>query len=216
MSEPKELIRLLGDAPVLFGVPGGTLVPLGQQKMWALLATLALGADQEVPLKELSDALWGDSPPPAAPAAIARYVSRWQKILNPYGVQIEPGFGAGEGYALGIESWEVDVNAFAMLAQTVHHTVSCLPLDRLAEPDEIPQDLSEDLLDLQRLWPHQAPPSFPYIKSPSLHQRTDEHLKDLWLHTLHDRTVLRMHLGQCEESAAELAALATAHPLREE
>lgn len=84
----QEKIFLLGEAPVLFGVPGGDLVPLSEEKMWAVLAALAL-EECHLSAEDLIDAVWGDNPPPSARERARRYISRWRRILKPYGVWIE-------------------------------------------------------------------------------------------------------------------------------
>ena len=71
--------RVLG---ALEAAADGTVADLGPPKQRALLAILALHANQVVPVDELIDELWGEQPPRHAGHAIQVYVSSLREALS--------------------------------------------------------------------------------------------------------------------------------------
>ena len=84
-------LRLLGPLEVVDDQ--GRAVLLGGPKQRQLFTVLATQIDQPVSEARLSDALWGDEPPPSATKTLQAYVARLRKAL-------------GSGAVLRIESVE--------------------------------------------------------------------------------------------------------------
>jgi DNA-binding SARP family transcriptional activator len=74
--------RLLGSFDV---VVDGRSVPLGGTKQRALLAILAIHADEVVPAERLIEELWSGSAPVSAVNTLQGYVSRSRKVLETNG-----------------------------------------------------------------------------------------------------------------------------------
>jgi DNA-binding SARP family transcriptional activator len=61
---------------------GGALVPLGAPKQRAVLGTLVMNRNRAVSVDALIDAVWGESPVPAARTSIHSYVSNLRRLLG--------------------------------------------------------------------------------------------------------------------------------------
>jgi DNA-binding SARP family transcriptional activator len=61
---------------------GSALVPLGAPKQRAVLAMLLMNRNRAVSVDALIDAVWGDSPVPAARTSIHSYVSNLRRLLS--------------------------------------------------------------------------------------------------------------------------------------
>jgi SARP family transcriptional regulator, regulator of embCAB operon len=79
----------MSDAGLQFGVlgplqlwAGGTLVPLGAPKQRAVLAMLLMNRNHAVSVDVLIDAVWDQSPVPAARTSIHSYVSHLRRLLG--------------------------------------------------------------------------------------------------------------------------------------
>src|SRR5215471_2273603 len=104
-------IRVLG--PVQARKNGAWLSASPQQRL--LLAVLALQVGHVIPVGDLIDALWPDSPPTSARASIQVMVSRLRQILADL-----PGEGVercGDGYRLVIAPCSTDVAQFRSLTR---------------------------------------------------------------------------------------------------
>src|SRR3954447_10984693 len=75
-------LRLLGPLELLG--PGGAVRPPGE-KPAAVMAFLALHADEVVSRDRLVDALWDDDPPASAAASLQMHVSKARKLLDEAG-----------------------------------------------------------------------------------------------------------------------------------
>ena len=85
-------LRLLGAFEV---VAGGWSLPLGGARQRAVLARLALSANELVPTDQLIDQVWGGSPPGGAVTTLQVYVSHLRKALATTTATIEtrrPGY----------------------------------------------------------------------------------------------------------------------------
>ena len=83
----------MGETGLKFGVLGplqlsveGTLVPLGAPKQRAVLAMLVINRNRPVGVESLINAVWGESPVPAARASIQSYVSNLRRLLGDAGI----------------------------------------------------------------------------------------------------------------------------------
>ncbi|MDP9793423.1 DNA-binding SARP family transcriptional activator [Catenuloplanes nepalensis] len=82
---------------------------LGSPQQRTVLAILLLHAGTPVTLTRLATALWGDTPPPAAPATVRTYISRLRQALAGTDVSIT---SSDSGYALPLPSLATDVAHF--------------------------------------------------------------------------------------------------------
>ena len=109
MPDSQLKLQLLG--PVEATIDGRP-VSLGPKKQRALLAVLALNANETVSLDRLVDALWGDRPPATARKMVQLYVSQLRPLLAEDSAQI---LTQGRGYELRIDPTAVDVASFERL-----------------------------------------------------------------------------------------------------
>src|SRR5215210_4788420 len=106
---PEREVRVLGAFDVL--ARGRSVAPPGAKRR-ALLAVLALRANEVVPVDRLVDRIWGENPPHSAVNLIHTYVSLWRRILDE---ALGPGEGrrrlvrVGSGYRLVLAPGELDL-----------------------------------------------------------------------------------------------------------
>ncbi len=100
MGERVE-VALLGPVEVRVG---GTVVPLSSVPQRLVLARLVLARGRVVPVAELVDALWGDTPPANAVGNLHSYVSRLRRLVGSARLAREPA-----GYRLRLPDDRVDV-----------------------------------------------------------------------------------------------------------
>ena len=87
---------------------GGRAVALGGAKPRALLAVLALRANQPVSAERLALALWGEDVPPSAVKTVQVYVARVRKALDDPDVLVT----TPAGYRLRVQPGELDAERF--------------------------------------------------------------------------------------------------------
>ena len=98
-------VRILGPFEVRVD---GRVVELGGPKPRALLAVLALHANESVSAERVALALWGDDSPSRAVKTVQIYVARLRKALGDPGVLVTtPG-----GYYLRVQPGELDAERF--------------------------------------------------------------------------------------------------------
>ena len=103
-------IRLLGCVDVELN---GSPVKLAGPKQRAVLAMLALHANEAVSLDRLVDGLWGEDPPSSAPKMVQQYVSQLRRLLaDAGGPRIVT---RGRGYVLEVDPDAVDALRFEAL-----------------------------------------------------------------------------------------------------
>jgi len=107
MAVPVE-IRLLGGVEAAVD---GRPVRLGTPQQRAILAMLALHANQAVSIDRLVEGLWDEEPPPTAAKMIQLYVSQLRKLL-PGAIDTR-----GRGYELRVGPDAVDATRFARLVE---------------------------------------------------------------------------------------------------
>ena len=88
----------------------GEVLDLGARQQRALLATLALRANELVSSERLIDQLWPEDPPDTADHLVHVYVSRLRKALGDEGRSIL--VTRGPGYQLLIERGQLDLHRF--------------------------------------------------------------------------------------------------------
>src|SRR2546428_8312462 len=105
--------RILGPLEV---VEEGNPLKLGGARQRALLAILLTRANEVVSTDRLIDDLWGDAPPKTAANTIQFYVSQLRKALGADRIVTRP-----PGYAIRVESGELDLERFERLAEQGDH-----------------------------------------------------------------------------------------------
>jgi DNA-binding SARP family transcriptional activator len=175
-----------------------TTVQAGKQR--ALLAALLLKANQVVPVGEISDVLWGPSPPSSGRVTIQSYVKRLRRVLDGVGdarIGTVPG-----GYLIKVETGELDVSRFDVAQDVARKAVRRGDWELAAA--ELRQGLS--------LWRGEP---LADVESPLLAQRHLPWLVEMRLRALEARIDADLWLGRHADLIAELRQLASAHPLRE-
>ncbi|MER5707671.1 BTAD domain-containing putative transcriptional regulator [Streptomyces sp. NPDC002122] len=126
---------LLG--PLTVHDAGGRPLAVPTPKSRALLAALLLEPNRLVSRERLAAALWGESPPATAAAALSNYVSQLRRTLS--AVDAERLVSVPTGYRLLVHDGEVDTEEFTLLlaeaktAQSRQDWVSVSRLTRAAE-----------------------------------------------------------------------------------
>ena len=191
-------IRLLGPVEVRVGEHP---LDIGGPKQRALLAVLALSANQPVPRDLLIDRLWAGNPPDGAQHALAVYVSRLRKALEATGA--EPVLLARAGaYLLQVPAESTDVRRFERLAMSGRHALAS------NEPHRAAADLSAALA----LWRGEP---LADVRQELLARPEIARLDELRLGVIEDRLEADLALGKHADIVAELSALVQAHPYRE-
>jgi len=93
----------------------GTPLPVAAPKHRALLAALAVSANNVVDADRIAKAMWGSAPPPSQEDTIRTYVHRLRKSLGPLGKQrivVQP-----PGYILRIDPADLDILKFESLVR---------------------------------------------------------------------------------------------------
>lgn len=88
----------------------GAQVPITAPKQRAVLATLLLNANHEVPVDRLTRFVWDGEPPLAANTTLQSYVYRLRQLLRP--VRCAALRTSGAGYLLQVDPAETDVWSF--------------------------------------------------------------------------------------------------------
>lgn len=191
------LVRVLGDLEVEVG---GEVADLGGPKPRALLALLVAAAGRPVPVEQLIDQMWGESPPARVEASLQSYVARLRRALEP---GRRPGAPAGRlrthpaGYSLDVPADAVDARRFASLLREAREV-----------DDAREAQLITDALDLWRGDPYAG------ADSPSLRAEATR-LEELRLASVARLWELRLARGEHAEAVAHLEHLVGLHPLQE-
>lgn len=111
----------MGETGLQFGVLGplqlrvdGTPVPLGAPKQRAVLAMLVINRNRPVSVESLINAVWEQSPVPAARATIQSYISNLRRLLDDAGVEPHTVLAsAPPGYRLTVADTACDLGRFS-------------------------------------------------------------------------------------------------------
>ncbi|MBM9505123.1 AfsR/SARP family transcriptional regulator [Actinacidiphila acididurans] len=174
-----------GDEPIVTGAP--------QQR--ALLAALLLRGGRTATASELVDAVWGETPPNTALAALRSYAFRLRKALGPTALVTDSG-----GYALRVAPERLDHSVVERMAGEADKV-------RAADPARA-RELLGTALEMWHGEPLAGLPG-PYAET----QRT--RLAEWHLSLIETRFELDLDLGAHAEAVSELTALSAEHPLRE-
>ncbi|MCS0601541.1 winged helix-turn-helix domain-containing protein [Streptomyces sp. LP11] len=171
----------------------GTPVPLGGRRLRALLAALALRPGRTTAPETLIDAIWTDTPPQDAPAALQALVGRLRRTLGRDAVTSGPG-----GYRLEATEDEVDLHVFERLAR--------LGTQALADGD--PATAHRVLTGALALW---YGPALADLPDPAAGTRPEA----LRLEATRTRAAAALDLGRARDVVPELRELTAAHPYDE-
>src|SRR3954463_3967709 len=135
-------MRFLVLGPLEVAEPGVKAFPIAGSKERTILACLIARAGQVVPVDDLVDELWGDSPPRAPEKTLTSYVSRLRRDLQSGRAAGSNGdvivFRSG-GYALERDGHEIDAVEFEELAAEGHRLLES------GHPDEAEPALTRAL-----------------------------------------------------------------------
>ncbi|WIX98177.1 BTAD domain-containing putative transcriptional regulator [Amycolatopsis mongoliensis] len=183
---------------------GGQEMALGSAQRRALLAILALKANQVITRSELIDAVWGEKAPASASGSIYTYVSSLRSALDPertHGGAAEVLTSSGPGYCLRVDAESIDVVRFERLRERA----------RLCQrANDFPGALAalESALSLGEDEPLAGLPG-PYAAA----QR--ERLRELRLELVERRAKIMLDMGEHQQVLAELRPFAAEHRMRD-
>ncbi len=169
-------------------------------KLRALLAVLLLRANETVPLRELSEALWGDAAPADPKSTIQKYVMRTRRLLEPMGTVLRT---AAEGYRIEVRPDQVDAHRFGVLVRRARRAFE-------ARDWVVASSL---LTQAAGLW--RAVPPLADVSSEVVHRDDVPRLVDRYLEAVEMRVEADLHLGRHGQLCEELLGLVRRHPLRE-
>jgi DNA-binding SARP family transcriptional activator/tetratricopeptide (TPR) repeat protein len=178
---------------------GHTAVQVSAGKQRALLAALLLDANQVVAISGLAEAIWQGRPPETARVTLQNYVMRLRHTLGPAGY--ERIISCPSGYLIEVHPGELDLAQFTEL-----HGAGLAAARAGAW-----EDASAQLAAALKLWRGRPLADVP---SPLLAAKVPG-LAEMRLVALETRIDADLHLYRHHDVTAELAALATAEPLRE-
>ncbi|MGL6278250.1 MAG: AfsR/SARP family transcriptional regulator, partial [Gaiella sp.] len=173
----------------------GRPVDLGSARERALLALLALHANEVLPVQRIVDELWPTDPPETATKIVQVYVSRLRKTL---GAERDALARRGAGYALVADRASTDVGRCEEL---VRRSRGLEAAERAA--------LLREALDLWRGIPLDGLTVEPFAALEAAR------LKEWELAIREERIAAELELGAGSELVVELERLVRAHPLRE-
>ncbi len=178
---------------------GDTPVQVSAGKQRVLLAVLLLHANRTVAADDLASAIWQDKPPETARVTLQNYVMRLRHALGPAGY--ERIRSSPSGYLIEVHPGELDLARFAEL-----HGAGLA-----AARAQAWEDASAKLAAALKLWRGRPLADVP---SPLLAAEVPR-LAEMRLVALETRIDADLRLDRHHDVTAELAALATAEPLRE-
>ncbi|GAA3654530.1 BTAD domain-containing putative transcriptional regulator [Lentzea roselyniae] len=187
--------RLLGPLEVRLN---DSAVVLRAGKHRALLAALLLRPNRVVPVTELVEHVWGDTPPARTRGTLQTYVMRLRAALgDPSLIQTAP-----DGYRMRVDPLAVDVHRFADAAAR----------GRAAAASNDLAAARKAFAEALELW---RGPVLSDVPSETLYSEHAPRLTEL-LMTVHEQRIdVELALGNHADLVPELFALTRDHPLRE-
>ena len=179
---------------------GATSIPALPGKQRVLLADLLLSSNRVVSIDELTEALWGPSPPASARGTLRNYVKELRKALSALGddrISTEH-----DGYRIRVESGELDISYFE----------SCSGAGKTLAAQGAWEQAASRLREALSLWQGEPLADVP---SEWLVAREVPRLAETRLGVLETLIDVELQLGRHDEVIAELRRLTALHPLRE-
>ena len=176
----------------------GRAVALGGAKPRALLALLALHANQPVSAERVAVALWGEDVPPSAVKTVQVYVARLRKALGDPGVLAT----TPAGYRLRVRPGELDAERFERLVADGRRSLAEGRAERAAA----------ELRQALELW--RGPPLAELAATPFAPAEIAR-LEEQQLGAVEVRVEADLAAGRHAELVAELGQLTREHPWRE-
>ena len=192
-------IRVLGSLEVEVG---GRPVALGGRRQRALLALLALYANDVVSAERLADELWGEPTPARAVKRLQVGITRLRKALAAGGATGLLLSSDTAGYTLRVKPEELDRALFERL----------LADGRRQLEDAEPRRAAATLRDALALWRGEP---FADVAFESFAQAEIARLRELRISAIEDRVEADLTIGRHHELVPELERLVADHPLRE-
>ncbi len=175
----------------------GRVVSLGGPKQRALLAVLALHANEAVSRDRLIEALWGDAPPPSVDQSLDAYISRLRRAIGRELLLRRPG-----GYVLTVASGELDLERFESLVAAARAASAAGDIDAATR-------LLRDALSLWR------GPALADVLYEPFASAEAERLEERRLGALEELFEARLELGGGTDLVPELEQIVREQPLRE-
>ena len=191
-------VRILGSLEV---ANLGEVVTFCRPQQRALVAALALRANEVVPAERLIEDLWGDQPPRQAGATVRAHVSHLRRTLGAARCA-ERLVTRRPGYMLRLEPEELDAWRFERLTALARQQLA------RGEPSTAAATLSAALAE----WRGPALADFAYAPFAEAETRR---LEEARLAATEDLVDARLAEGQHHTLVGELRSLVTLHPLRE-
>jgi DNA-binding SARP family transcriptional activator/tetratricopeptide (TPR) repeat protein len=177
-----------------------------------VLGVLATRANRVVSRGELIDAVWGNDPPASAEGGIYTYVAGLRRVIEPDRPRRDPDrsrhvpartlVSGGGGYLLRLVSGALDAEQFER----------CLAAARGLRAAGDPAAAARAVDEALALWR-----GLPYAGVPGPFAEAEQRrLAELRTTAIEERADLMLAQGQAAAAVPELAALAAAHPLREQ
>jgi DNA-binding SARP family transcriptional activator len=179
----------------------GRTVVLGSAKQRALLAVLAIHANETISSDRLIEELWGAEPPSTAPKMVQVLVSRLRRALEPSVGDPQLLLTRPLGYALVVTPEQVDLTRFDAAVAAAR---------RLAPTD--PSRAADALRDALAIW--RGAPLSDVAREPFAAWAIPR-LDELRLGVVEERIDLDLRAGRHAEVVAELRDLMSRHPFRE-
>lgn len=177
----------------------GEVAQLGGHRQRALLAILALRANEPVSTDRLIDELWPENAPGGALHAVQVFVSRLRGALGPAGQRLVT---RPPGYALELDSDEIDAAHCERRYEMARSAMNVGDAGRAAAL----------LSEAQALW--RGPPLADFTYEPFA-QAAIARLEELRVSCREELIEALLALGRHAEVVSDLEALVREHPLRE-
>ncbi len=180
----------------------GSTIVVAAPKRRALLAGLLLKGGRPASIEQLTEALWGDTPPRTAHGSLHAHVARLRAEIGADRIITAPG-----GYALPLDPGELDVDVFERRLADGRAAIETRRWDEAAQA-------LKAALDLWRGSPFSDADDGPIVAGDAAFTEAAR-LEELRLGALQDRIEADLELGRHGSLSAELEAIIAQHPLRE-
>lgn len=188
-------IRVLGR--VQARADDGSEIPVGRERIRAVLGMLALGAPQMVTADEIIDALWSASDTAKPESALQMSISRLRTALGEEIIETTAG-----GYRLTVDEASIDLGRFRALVRRGRqmHALG----QHLAAAEALTQALRE--------W---RGPSFSDVRRFDLIERASRRLEEERMLAAEELVECQLDAGRYAEAITELTGLVETSPYRE-